>query len=94
MSREMLDKILNAVVDLKINMETKFEHMEVRFRGVDRRLDMVGERLTSVETRLGSVERRLDRVEGELGHIRTAVLKTGRTVKGHEERIVAMEGRG
>ena len=100
MSQEMLDRILNAVVDLKINMDRKFEQVDERFDKVDIRFDSIEGRLTSAETSLDSMERqinrvalRLDRVEGELGHIRTAVLETGRAVKGHEERIVAMEGR-
>ena len=93
MSQEMLDRILNAVVDLKVNMDLKFEQVNDRFNGIDLRFDRVEERLTNVEMSLDSVERRLDRVETELGYVKTAALETGRVVKGHDERIVVLEGR-
>ena len=59
----------------------------------ERRISRVEFRLDQVEYRLDKIEYRLDKIEGELGHIRTAVLETGRAVKGHEDRIVALEGR-
>lgn len=93
MSQEMLDRILNAVVDLKVNMDIKFEQVNDRFNGIDLRFDRVEERLTNVEMRLDSVERRIEKVETELGYVKTAVLETGRAVKGHDERIVVLEGR-
>ena len=100
MSQEMLDRILNAVVDLKVNMDLKFEQVNDRFNGIDLRFDRVEERLTnvemsldSVERRIGRVDNRLEKVETELGYVKTAVLETGRAVKGHDERIVVLEGR-
>lgn len=72
MSQEMLDRILNAVIDLRVNMDRKFEQVGERF---DR------------------IENRLDRTETELELVKTAVLETGRAVKGHDERITVLEGR-
>ena len=77
MSQEMLDRILNAVIDLRIDMDRKFERVDERFDGIEHRLDRV--------------EQRLGKVEDELGYVKTAVLETGMAVRGHEERLSVLE---
>lgn len=55
MSQEMLDRILNAVMDLRVNMDTRFERVEERLDRLEIRMDRVEERLTGVEQRLDRV---------------------------------------
>ena len=66
MSQEMLDRILKAVIDLRVDMDRKFERVDERFDGVENRLD--------------KVEHRLGKVEDELGYVKAAVLETGLAV--------------
>ena len=91
MSQEMLDRILNAVIDLRVDMDRKFERVDERFDGVEHRLDKVENQLSKVEHRLNKVEDRLNKVEDELGYVKTAVLETGMAVRGHEERLTVLE---
>ena len=69
MSQEMLDRILNAVIDLRVDMDRKFERVDERFDGVEHRLDNIENRLYRVENRLDRVEQRLDRVEHRLSNV-------------------------
>jgi len=84
MSQEMLDRILKAVIDLRVDMDRKFERVDERFDGVEHRLD-------KVENRLDKVEHRLGKVEDELGYVKAAVLETGLAVRGHDERLTVLE---
>ena len=77
MSQEMLDRILKAVIDLRVDMDRKFERVDERFDGVENRLD--------------KVEHRLGKVEDELGYVKAAVLETGLAVRGHDERLTVLE---
>ena len=80
----MLDRILKAVIDLRVDMDRKFERVDERFDGVEHRLD-------KVENRLDKVEHRLGKVEDELGYVKAAVLETGLAVRGHDERLTVLE---
>src|SRR3990172_2679594 len=98
MSQEMLDRILKAVIDLRVDMDRKFERVDERFDGVEHRLDKVENRLDKVEHQLNKVEHRLDKVEhrlgkveDELGYVKAAVLETGLAVRGHDERLTVLE---
>jgi len=98
MSQEMLDRILNTVIDINVNMDRRFEKV---FDHFDRLVDRMGameqnvtgveQKLDSVERRLNRVEDRLERVEQRLEGVETAVLETSLIVKGHEEQIGQME---